>query len=440
MENKTRSGFSTLFAVKNSLTLKLFILGVIFVALMIPLFLTSSLRIERSGRAAAAEKEVSAKWGTAQTITAPVLQLGIIRQLPDKKTDKKTREQNVLTLLPEKLNVTGIIVPEPRHRGIYPVLLYHSTLVLEGEFSTPPIEEISRDGWQINPAATSLQFAVSDVKGITAFQLEFGGRNLRLVPGCRFGTGWHCDLPWPATPAAPENPVKFRAEIGLNGCRQLLFQPVGRDFTLTLKSSWPHPSFTGGFLPASREVSAAGFTAEWKINEINRSYPQYWMGREYRFDPGNTLGVALVQPSNPYQQTERVSSYAALFIVIILAAFLIGELTTKIWIHPLQYLFSGLAIIMFYLLLLSMVEHFSFTAGYLISAAAIVLLTTGYAFAIFSGRRTPALLLGAVTALAYALIYTLTRMEDYALLAGSIILLLLLALLMKLTGHLNRQP
>ena len=75
----------------------------------------------------------------------------------------------------------------------------------------------------------------------------------------------------------------------------------------------------------------------------------------------------------------------------------------------------------------------------LLSVLLIVALSTGYARAIFAGKNTPALLLGATVALSYALIYALVRMEDYALLAGSAILFVMLAVLMKFTGRINRQ-
>ena len=42
-------------------------------------------------------------------------------------------------------------------------------------------------------------------------------------------------------------------------------------------------------------------------------------------------------------------------------------------------------------------------------------------------------------ALAYALVYALVRMEDYALLVGSGLLFVMLALLMKFTGRINRE-
>ena len=437
MENQEKPRFFSLARIKGSLTLKIVVLGMVWLMLLIPLAMTGSLRHGRSDRAAAAEKEVSAKWGAPQRIVAPVMQIGLMRT--EKKKDGTVRKVPTfdLLLLPDKLTVTGSIKPERRYRGIYPVLLYRANLSFDGEF-TVTLPKLS-DDLQIVKDDFSLQFGVSDIKGITAFKLDFGGRSFKSVPGSGLGKGIHCELPAEWLTATSGKPIKFHAELELNGCRELLFQPIGSEFTLKLDSPWPHPSFVGGFLPIERKIGAEGFSAEWKISELNRSYPQSFINDRDRFDRENELGVALVQLAGPYQQVARVHDYAMLVIAIVLFAFLIGERVAKTWIHPLQYLFAGLSLVLFYTLLLAFGEHFNFALSYAVSAALIVVLTTGYAFAIFGGRRVPALLLGLTVALAYALVYALVRMEDYALLVGSGLLFVMLALLMKFTGRINRE-
>jgi len=436
MENTDKPRFPNLGWSRNSLTVKMLLLGLIFIVLHIPLSMTDSQRKARAKRAETAEQEVSMKWGGRQTVSAPVMRFKLVRTVESK--DGPIERRGTLTVLPEKLDISGTIVPELRYRGIYPVLLYRSDLAFEGEFAAPPLERALKTGWKLAPEPPTIQFGISDIKGITGFGFTFGGRDLNPIPGCEPPLGGvHCELPagWEKSAA----PVKFRSRLELNGCRDLLFQPVGKNFTLKLGSTWPHPSFTGGFLPVTRTIDEKGFHAEWKIGEVNRTYPQFWFDRTHSFDRKNDVGVALVQTSNAYRRIERVGDHASLIIVIVLAAFFVGEIVAKIWIHPLQYLFAGLSLTMFYMLLLALSEHTGFGVGYLVSAATAVCLCTGYAFAIFSGRRAPALILGVVVALAYALIYTLVRMEDYALLAGSLILLVMLVLMMKFTGRINAK-
>ena len=437
MENQEKPRFFSIAGIKSSLTLKIVVLGMVWLLLLIPLAMTGSLRRGRSDRAAAAEKEVSAKWGAPQRIVAPVMQIGLMRTEKKKDGTVKKVPTYDLLLLPDKLTVTGAIRPERRYRGIYPVLLYRAELSFDGEF-TIALPKLA-DDLQIAKDDFSLQFGISDIKGITAFKLDFGGRSFKSVPGSGLGKGIHCELPAEWLTATSGKPIKFHAELELNGCRELLFQPIGSEFTLKLDSPWPHPSFVGGFLPIERKIGAEGFFATWKIGELNRSYPQSFINSRDRFDRENELGVALVQLAGPYQQVARVHDYAMLVMAIVLFAFLVGERVAKTWIHPLQYLFAGLSLVLFYTLLLAFGEHLSFVLSYAVSAALIVVLTTGYAFAIFGGRRIPALLLGLTVALAYALVFALVRMEDYALLVGSGILFVMLALLMKFTGHINRE-
>ena len=56
----------------------------------------------------------------------------------------------------------------------------------------------------------------------------------------------------------------------------------------------------------------------------------------------------------------------------------------------------------------------------------------------FLGKLTPAITIGVVFAASYLLNFILLRMEDFALLAGTIILAVILGVVMYLTGKINR--
>jgi inner membrane protein len=105
-------------------------------------------------------------------------------------------------------------------------------------------------------------------------------------------------------------------------------------------------------------------------------------------------------------------------------------------VHPIQYMFVGFTMCVFYLLLLSLAEHRGFDAAYAIAAAATVLLLSWYWSWVLGGRRQGTLMGAAMTVL-YGYLYLLLRLEDYALLAGSIGLFVMLALLMFLTRRVN---
>jgi len=418
----------------RSLVGKIIIIGFIILLLTIPYFMTVGLRADRVARSHRAENEVSSKWGGQQLVTAPVLEIPVQHTI--EKNGKSDLIQSKWFILPEKLEVESRVVPEIRYRGIYQVMLYRAEIQLKAKFTGLP--GVPPDNWKfVDGGQAKLLFSISDVKGIRKLEAEINGAKAKPMPGTI--------LSFPIMLEKDKSELAFSSKLELNGCRQLLFAPIGRDFELAITSPWPHPSFTGGFLPGERKVSDSGFEAKWSVNELNSSFPSQWIGTINQnlpigtHDTRRTLGVSFVQPAGPYQQVERVSDYAFLLIAIVLVAFLIGESVTKIWIHPIQYFFSGLSLVMFYMLLLALAEHVNFTLSYAVSTLVIAGMTTLYCRMIFAKKRSAALLLGGVMLLAYLLIFVLIRLEDYALLAGSGILLVLLGVLMRVTGNMNKE-
>jgi inner membrane protein len=92
----------------------------------------------------------------------------------------------------------------------------------------------------------------------------------------------------------------------------------------------------------------------------------------------------------------------------------------------------GLALALFYLLLLALSEHMSFDWAYGASASALVALITIYLTGVL---KRLALALGAGLGLAtlYTMLYWILRSEDYSLLMGSLLLFGVLSILMIAT-------
>jgi len=97
-----------------------------------------------------------------------------------------------------------------------------------------------------------------------------------------------------------------------------------------------------------------------------------------------------------------------------------------------QYLLVGFALSIFYTLLISLSEHISFNAAFLVGGTAIVLLITGYSHSIFKDYKLTTLMGSVLTAL-YIFLFSILQMEDYALLLGSIGVFLVLAIVMFLS-------
>jgi inner membrane protein len=235
----------------------------------------------------------------------------------------------------------------------------------------------------------------------------------------------------------------------------LSFLPFASEMNVDLKSTWANPSFEGAFIPSDKNINKQGFTAKWKILELNRNYGQFGFddfinsGEDKsndlfmndRISPDNKaggFGVNLIVPVDQYQRTTRAAKYGVLFVILTFVTFFFFELLRKKYVHPLQYLIVGFAIMLFYLLLLSMAEYMLFDLAYAISAVVVTLMVMLYAGAIFSNRKY-GIIVGLILFMLYAYFYTLLQLQLYSLLFGSIGMAVMLSVIMLLTRNLHKE-
>jgi inner membrane protein len=234
--------------------------------------------------------------------------------------------------------------------------------------------------------------------------------------------------------------VPFSFKLAVNGTRDFQFLPTAEETLVSLTSTWPHPSFVGGRLPGEWNRAPVGFKAAWRVPDFGRPYPSRWTSSDIERNReglvgrvnSSAFGVSLIQPVDIYQQGERAVKYAVLFLVLTFLVFFLFEVFRAVLLHPMQYTFVGFALCLFYLLLISISEHAGFDVAYGTAAVATTLVIAGYARAVLKGTRQ-ALSVGASLAVLYGFLYLLLRNEDYALLAGSLGLFLILSLVMYLT-------
>jgi inner membrane protein len=225
--------------------------------------------------------------------------------------------------------------------------------------------------------------------------------------------------------------IHFATRIQLKGSDKLYFTPVGKVTNLKLASSWANPSFDGSFLPDTRNVTAEGFTADWKVLHLNRNFPQTWLNQSGDI-AASGFGVNLLLPVDSYQKATRATKYAILFIALTFIAFFFNEMRGTGRVHPFQYVLIGLALVIFYTLLISMSEYLGFNSAYWIAAAMTVGLVTLYARSLFPSS-VMSNLIGGTLVLLYVFLFTLIQLQDYALLIGSLGLFAILAGLMYLS-------
>lgn len=419
----------------GSVTTKAVLIGVIVLLLLVPLAMLRGVVSERSMLREQAYQRVAEGWGGNLTFSGPMLVVPTEREVI---VDNKARVlRSDVYILPSRLDVNADVNvdPQPRKVGIYGVPVYLSTLRLRGEFDLRALQTFV-DSTDITYlwAQSRLRLPVSTAKSLREVTLsDFGGQHVTLGPA---GPGLH-----PAVEALIDmselrkrETAEFAFDAVIAGSRSVSVLPLGNVTTVNLRSNWPHPSFQGAFLPAEHQIDSQGFQARWQVLELNRPYRQVW--HEGEVDPAmlsqSSFGVGLFQSVDIYQRAERAVKYAALFIALTFLTLFAWEQVTRNRLHPLQYLLVGLALSMFYLLLIALSEHIAFVVAYLVAATSLVLLIGLYiAGALRSSRR--GLVAGGAMGVIYGLLYMLVLSEDYSLLLGAIILFVALAAVMLAT-------
>lgn len=213
------------------------------------------------------------------------------------------------------------------------------------------------------------------------------------------------------------------------------FLPLGKTTDVNIQSQWATPSFDGAYLPDSRNISEKGFEAHWNILHLNRNYPQIWTGSKY--DPNHSrFGTHLLLPIDRYKKSDRVSKYAILFLELTFLVFFFMELLKKVFIHPIQYILVGLALVVFYSLLLAFSEHISFNSSYLTATILTLSIVSLYTYVILKSKTVAGLVLGILLIL-YLFIFTILQLEDYALLIGSVGIFIILSLVMYISKKID---
>lgn len=415
----------------------LFKSGMIFLIallLLIPAAMIQNLIREREFTQQEAINEVSSRWSEAQTITGPVLSIPYFRYIkqrnPETDTERMVQVKDYLHLLPEELNISGDIEPERRYRGIYEVVVYKSALNYTGKFKTQAIKDMDIPLKDIQFDMAFITIGINDLRGIESqITMNWNGEpmtfNSGTVSNDVIQNGIHTQV---ALKNGETSLYEFDFYLDMKGSRYLYFVPAGKTTSVHIKSNWNNPSFTGAFLPINREINENGFTANWKVIHLNRNYPQLWTGSQYNVSE-SAFGVDLLLPVDSYQKSMRTAKYAILFIALTFMVFFFVEIMNHKFIHPVQYILVGLALVLFFALLLSISEHLAFNMAFILSALGTIAVVTGYVKAILKSNQLTSVISGMLIVL-YGFIFVLIQLQDYALLIGSIGLFIILATVM----------
>lgn len=430
-------------------------IGAIFLVgllLLLPVAHIRALVSEREQTRDAVVAEIARSTAGAQTITGPLLVVPYTRKVRswsearegDPRRLVETEVAGQLTFLPAELELGGTLDVAERQRGIYRARVFNAETRLTGSFELKANYGITTDLADYTFAPPYLALGISDIRGIgNGLALSWNGAERVFEPGTAtpvLPAGVHAPLPAPDATGARR--MTYAIALSLQGTGNFQVTPMGRESRVLLTSTWPHPSFLGEFLPREREITASGFSARWQtsffatdLENVVNACRDGAAGDSACAELGNRhFGVGFIDPVDHYVQSDRATKYAFLFIGLTFAACFLLEVLRRLSVHPIQYGLVGLALAVFFLLLLSLSEHLGFALAYVLSAVACVALIAYYVAHALGDRRLGALFGGALGSL-YALLYAILSAEDYSLLIGSLLVFATLGAIMVITRN-----
>jgi inner membrane protein len=431
--------------------------------LTIPLFSVWLLVYDRQQQSAEAKAGIAEGWGGPQTVAGPLLVIPyrkVVSETVNQGTQPVVRTSQVwqeLILSPETADIATQMAPQRRKRSIYEVIVYRASMHGKARFALPA--DLARLGIAVPDLAldrAELRFGISDPRGLGANpRVAAGGRRLRPQPGggtpATGGAGFVASFNAIALAGAPVD-VEYIFDFRGNG--SLSLAPQAGDTSWRVASTWPHPSFQGGFLPEERHVDGKGFSATYRVGNLALGQTLASAGAPgggaAPDEPGTSVydpatappagaheaRISLMQPVDLYSQVNRATKYGFLFIGFTFLAFLMFDVIGGVKVSGVEYLLVGAALILFFVLLLAFAEVVGFTLAYIVASAAIVGLNTAYSAAVLRSWRRAAFIMALLSAL-YVVLYILLSLEAFSLLIGSLMLFLALAAVMYLTRNIE---
>ncbi|MFD0860698.1 cell envelope integrity protein CreD [Sungkyunkwania multivorans] len=442
---------------RTSITARMLMVGFLILILLIPLIFIKELIRERAQRQNEVISEINEKWGNELLFSGPILRIPYRTYRETVKLDQKTgrsiKERQVeikaAYFFPDELNIDGSIDAQPKNRSIYETIVYTAKLKCKGSFTTPNFQELDIDPEDIIWSKATVLIKTSNLKGIRdEVRIQLNEAQFPLIPKYQNTDNYNFSrivqhnltsrsIAWDKTNGES---VSFAFDFNVNGSERIRFVPLGKETKVHMVSNWPSPSFMGNFLPndnADDRVDQDGFKASWTVLQTNRQFEQQFFGSlpdlsEFAF------GADLIVPVDQYQKSERTAKYGFLVIALTFLVFFLIQTLSKINIHPFQYLMIGIALVMFYTLLISISEHSSYLKAYLVAGGAVVLLITLYSRSILKNFKFPLFIALSLIAL-YSFIFVIIQLENYALLVGSLGLFFILAMVMFVSRKIDWQ-
>ncbi|WP_435137696.1 cell envelope integrity protein CreD [Formosa sp. A9] len=433
---------------KSSKTAKMVSVGVLILILLIPLSYIKELINERADRQKAVTREINTKWGEDVCVYGPILKVPYKTYntitMVDDKLNTTTKETKTIIkyayIFPEELDAKVNVKSKTLKRGNYQSAVYTSTTNFSGMF--PEINLANKD-ISTNDIVWDKITAVIKTTNLKGIKNEVTlNLNSKTYP---FQTNYsenknkgHLDaLESDFLNISNQKTLHFNVQITFNGSEQITIVPIGKTTTMSMVSNWANPSFIGNYLPDdnNKTITAEGFNVNWKVLHINRAFSQVYLNTVPNLN-AYAFGTKFMIMVDEYQKSERSAKYGFLVIALTFLVFFLIQTLSKINIHPFQYLMIGLALTMFYTLLISISEHSNFLTAYSIATLSVVILISWYSKSILKTIKFTSFISIALSAL-YIFIFVIIQLENYALLVGSIGLFFILTSVMFISRKID---
>ncbi len=417
----------------QSLAFKGIMIALLTLLLLIPGAMIQNLIRERQERSRETVWKINDKWSGPQVLCAPLLCVPYTTAKLDK--DKKPfYEEHTLYITPKELKINVLLTPEERYYGIYKTILYKSDIHFEGNFSE--LADLQIDNSELHFDKAKIAIGITDLRGVSQTpNFKIGDTMLETTVGETGLSILGKSLIVNLKNVGLTDSLPFNCELKLNGSSSISFIPIGQQTAVTVSGQWKSPSFIGGFSPEST-VDKEQFSATWNILSFNREIPVTWSDDNITYLGNTSFGVNLIETVDHYQQNMRTAKYALMFIALTFIVFFFVEIFTKKPIHIFQYVLVGIALILFYSLLLSLSEQIGFGWAYLVASIATISMVTIYFYSLIK-QKLPTFILAAILLILYAFLYILLQIEDYALLVGSIFLFVILGVIMFVSNKIK---
>ena len=418
--------------------------------LSVPLFATYLLVYDRESQSRTARMSIVEGWGGPQSIAGPFLVIPFSRMVAREtvesgRTVQRTeREEKLLFVAPTRSAVRTRIDAERRHRSIYEAVVYRTHVQMAGQFRLPDFAALNIPTDSLRLADAEIRVGIGNAKGLAGSRpaIRVDGRALPLIPGSSLattrGSGFTARGPIAAGTSAGAGTanaaVAFDVAFDLRGSDELSFLPSAEQTTIEAQSTWPHPAFTGAFLP-TRSPGASAFPASWQIGNLALNRPVVTIG-EQEMGSEDAVTIGLLDPINLYSQVNRATKYGFMFIGFTFLALLMFDIIGGAPVPGVAYLLIGAGLVLFFILLLALAEVIGFLGAYMIAGLAIIALIGSYSAAILHSWRRAAVVAALLGGL-YAILYVLLSLEAYSLLIGSAMLFAALAGVMYATRRID---